>query len=170
MITSPSKTGALRPRGRRALRPRGRRRGRLLSASAEASDAPLPRARLVRRRLLPPLRSNLQWAAALGDRLSGPRLRTRSRADQARARRLAQTEMFINWRWPPTWGSAARHPPAHPLAAASCASSQSADAASWWRAHAAVPQHSGPIPGGGRSPGARPCYQLQGAPGSPPLP
>ena len=66
--------------------------------------------------------------------------------------------MFIIWRWPPTWGSAARHPPAHyPLAAASFASSHSVDAASGWRAHAAVPQHSGPFPGGGRSPRAQPA-------------
>ena len=48
-------------------------------------------------------------------------------------------------------------PAAPPLAAASCASSISADAASGWRAHAAVPQHFGPLPGGGRSPRAHPA-------------
>ena len=30
--------------------------------------------------------------------------------------------------------------------------SDSVDAASWWRSHASVPRHSGPFPGGGRSP------------------
>ena len=39
---------------------------------------------------------------------------------------------------------------------------QPTDAASGWRSHAAVPQHSGPFPGGGRSFRARSGHQMAG--------
>ena len=47
------------------------------------------------------------------------------------------------------------------------ASSHSADATNGG-SHAAVPQHSGPFPGGGRSPRARPAYQMPGPRDHPP--
>ena len=100
--------------------------------------------------------------------------RTRSRPTRP-VLGVQHTVLFNFWRWPPNLGFSCApiqcsQPAAPPLAAASCASSISADAASGWRAHAAVPQHFGPLPGGGRSPRAHPGYQLPGALGSSPLP
>ena len=104
--------------------------------------------------------------------------RTLLRLDWGRARRLALCILLLALAVFQGFGCAS--PPCS-LPAASLparrrlphAPSNSVDAASGWRSLAAVPQHSGPFPGGGspgRSPRALPGYQMQGAPGSSPLP
>ena len=94
---------------------------------------------------------------------------TRSRPYRGRAWRLAR-RIFIAGTGSSLQGFGCAPPPCS-LPAASpptrhllpLAPSNRIDAASGWRSHAAVLQHSGPFQGGGRSPRARPGYQMQDA-------